>query len=1051
MDLRVAAYGTLGIRLLPEAAEQIPAVDQTTAEDGWNTFTAQSNWILSPPNFIAASCSLLDNSLIIRVYLIPHDLPGVRGQLRIRKENVTAPARRCLINLLPRYPEAVIVGQVAASGSSGPRNNASGLYEDLPSPQDRVTEASTPITRRLLDYSDVLQNIGIRSTLHRYQRRSVAAMTVMILALIMSTLNQLSDPEPSILDSRPVLTPIASFSIARTRFFRNKNRYHSDTSPRLATAPVTFISECRSQQYAKEPTDNERTTKRSRPNPAPRLLYLTSATLVVVPTNLLSQWSQEILLHCEDTLRVCILRAREPMPPAQILASEYDVSNSSHPGFTAEDQNKRRTDGPGWRACTCAEYPASPEGVSPLLQSVGKDWSSMKATSPRRSRRYDAVHQNLECRTALDCDGNSYNHLLGLSLVDSTPSIADVSPRVWTRDDSEDLTKLGNMITHFVGVPQLLANPQLVATHIKDAVEVLMQLMSSVMIRHRITDVEEEVVLPPVTQELVLLDLSPLAIKSYNALQAAIAINAVSSERKDQDYMFHPQNAKYLQLTVRICRSELMFWAVDDNYYNADEQIRNSDNLKNKIAASASPEDIQLLDDAFHHLKEAAEDPLWRALQNHEDVPYRVYDLKQSILNAWTRTAHRVEPSDESQCGLIHPDRLNKLRRLVLDRPLITEQNLILTGQKVEEEDVKLRLRYLEELKHKKGSKSSRNQDESSSRQKEIQAAKKAADPTTVKQVQQELEHVLENADTDSPISQLACTPWPSMALSQSHLAKTRFGCSASSKLNYIINEVLEQSPTEKILIFSKSELSLAHIGEALDLIGVDFLRFTTQITPRVREQFVLTFETSEKYRVFLMELKHGARGLNLITASRVIFCEPVWEADVESQAIKRCHRIGQKRPISVKTLTIRETAEQNIAARRLALKDSQEKQPKLIHDNGMRDFIANPKFLTRTPIDTPTMKVPLIKLPPSEPSMAEDCMDSYESGPSVPGQTPWFRFADDAHAAVTGPEQEATKSGGNPESHIRSVRLKLRESVPESPPRKKAKIKRGVRFADDS
>jgi len=53
------------------------------------------------------------------------------------------------------------------------------------------------------------------------------------------------------------------------------------------------------------------------------------------------------------------------------------------------------------------------------------------------------------------------------------------------------------------------------------------------MVPLRIEDVERDVVLPPLKQDIVWLDLDDFSRKSYNAMQAIIAINAIDSKRVD--------------------------------------------------------------------------------------------------------------------------------------------------------------------------------------------------------------------------------------------------------------------------------------------------------------------------------------------------------------------------------------------------------------------------------------------------------------------------------------------------------------------------------------
>ncbi|KAJ3576884.1 hypothetical protein NP233_g125 [Leucocoprinus birnbaumii] len=926
--------------------------------------------------------------------------------------------------------------------------------------------------------------------------------TVMILGLILSTLNQLPSPPETTTEPPTVLTPIAlrafpsgPYAAARMALLKfdvygSTSRIPSlveillhcarttplvdppnPTTPRgqhlyekrleleskIEMTPLNDLIQKNIPFYADAPEEssNSWNLRRSSVQPVPRIMYLSAATLVVVPPNLLSQWDREINKHCELPLRVLILRTGTKTPSARSLANDYDIILMTYNRYTAEAAHKVTQKLHSLPPCLCRDIPGSripdcqcpsPEGVSPLLQVRWKRLVIDEGhVSASLSTHLTPFTKLLSVERRWIVTGTPTTNLLGLSLGKNTISefvshtgreeysyddvreesneIDEDSPsssqetlsapptqRIWNKYDREDLNKLDNMITHFVAVPHFIANPKLMSTHLRDplmdkdgprpgSIQVLNQVMEMIMIRHRVEDVEKDIMLPPVMHESILLDLDPAVVKSYNALQATIAINAIDSQRTDQDYMFHPRNTEFLLLTVKNM-SQLMFWHVDETFYNVDSLAQHAQtHIERAIERNMPEEDIQLVRDALHHVQLAASDPLWRIFQTHEDIPYRVSGMPDRILEAWSRTPGAARADETGLAGMVHADRLLKLQSLVTSRPLMSEDLLVEQGADVAEADLELREAFEKAWKRNKNKRkytqsNSKAGAVTSSEATEVHAgfmvenaAKKAAAPDTLKEMRKELDQSLARLEQDEPegdsatkgteastaeVNASALGGAPSALLRSSVLANTFLKSSASSKLNYIINEVIKYSSDEKILIFSDSELTLAHVAEALELIQVKFLRFTTQIQPQVREQLVLTFETSETYRVFLMELKHGARGLNLISASRVIFCEPVWQADVESQAIKRVHRIGQIRPITVKTLAIRGTAEENMVERRNLFKGSHDKMPKLIEESGMRHFIANPKFLTHVPERLPQVELPLLRFPRSPPTSPE-------------------------------------------------------------------------------
>ena len=130
-----------------------------------------------------------------------------------------------------------------------------------------------------------------------------------------------------------------------------------------------------------------------------------------------------------------------------------------------------------------------------------------------------------------------------------------------------------------------------------------------------------------------------------------------------------------------------------------------------------------------------------------------------------------------------------------------------------------------------------------------------------------------------------------------------------TSELIPVVQELLAEG--KKVLLFSQFVKMLEIIKKTLIAEGVPLHMLTGKTTKR--EEVVRKFEESVEPSVFLISLKAGGTGLNLVSASHVIIYDPWWNPAVEAQAIDRAHRIGQHKTVVAVRLVARGTVEERI------------------------------------------------------------------------------------------------------------------------------------------
>ena len=132
---------------------------------------------------------------------------------------------------------------------------------------------------------------------------------------------------------------------------------------------------------------------------------------------------------------------------------------------------------------------------------------------------------------------------------------------------------------------------------------------------------------------------------------------------------------------------------------------------------------------------------------------------------------------------------------------------------------------------------------------------------------------------------------------------------SKAARLLELCDQAREQK--RKVIVFSFFRNTLLKVTQ---LLGERCMEpITGAITPQRRQEIVDAFAKAEDGAVLVSQVQAGGTGLNIQSASVIIFCEPQIKPSIENQAISRAYRMGQVRDVLVYRLLADDTVDEQI------------------------------------------------------------------------------------------------------------------------------------------
>jgi len=658
-------------------------------------------------------------------------------------------------------------------------------------------------------------------------------------------------------------------------------------------------------------------------------IRLCSATLVIVPPNLIIQWRHEIERHIDkDALDLLVLDRPDLRVPSWQELARYDMVLISKARFEQEYRDDDLNQG---RISRSDSRYRSPLTDVRWLRVICDEGHGFAGSSSKTNAMAMLDKMAIERRWVVSGTPASTVHgvEVGLAAVESTSPTRPTSREdelllalrsgrspESQKHEEKDFERLRLMVVNFLKL-QPWANdkddkadfrkylaPRLSEHGKRQSIPALREVLQTLIIRHRIEDVDRDLTLPFLHNKVVYIEPCYYDKLTVNLFTMILITNYVTSEREDEDYMFHPRNRKKLSTLINNMAVGTFHWMGI-----TEKDVRTTIEIGNKYLDEhidkVSDLDGALLTEAILNGETALADPGWRAFSTIHDIGTVVGQFPEEARAAWALDGQDSDPL------LMGVTQAREVQRYVQSGMASNPGDPLcgIVGAGIKTMNAARAKANEYQKQDEIGQKDHSEQKELVGTKEEPKVRKSFANHLSVKAPSR-------RSSEKHPVLKSKASLQDSRQTEVQTIEGKILGFS-SAKLAYLAQRLLHTHPNEKTIIFYTNDNTAFFIAEALELLKITFRIYAGSLAVSKRAEYLAEFNSDKDLSVLLMDLKQAALGLHIAAASRVYIVNPIWNAALESQAIKRAHRIGQTREVYIETLVLAGTFEEAMVRRK--------------------------------------------------------------------------------------------------------------------------------------